>query len=175
MTTQNKPIHHFSRDPAASVLAKMSEKNHQQLLLLYLLDLLSQHRHKALAIELRTKTTNLLAQRRLSPRRSRTRASRSKFASEPLVEISHQTLPSMCGLASSEVIQNPLTINSNVLGHTRTEIDCRGAADLLDGALVECRDGLVVLPVARRWVRVDVFLAVGFGELDDELGFLVGG
>jgi hypothetical protein len=174
MTTQNEPIHYFSRDSAASVLSKMSEKNHQQLLLLYLLDLLSQHRHKPLAIELRTKTANLLAQRRLCPRRSRTRASRNEFTSKSLVEIGHQTLPSICGLASSEVIRNPLTLNSNILGYTRAELDCRSAADLLDGSLVECRDGLVVLPVARRRVRVDVFLAVGVGELNDELGFLVG-
>jgi hypothetical protein len=78
-------------------------------------------------------------------------------------------------LANSEVIQNPLTLNSNVLGHTRVELDCRDAADLPDGALVECRDGLLVVPVARRRVGVDVLLAVAVGELDDELGFLVGG
>lgn len=84
-----------------------------------------------------------------------------------------ESLPARWRLAVLEVVQDPLTLLIDVSLDDFAESDGGVAADLLDGALVEGGDGLLVVPVLGWGVEEDALGAVLVGELDDELGFLV--
>jgi len=81
----------------------------------------------------------------------------------------------MLGRAVLEMRQNPSTLDLKVLNDGRAELDLGIATDLLHSLLVERGDSILVGPVAGRRVGVDVFGALGVGELDNEFALLVEG
>lgn len=74
-----------------------------------------------------------------------------------------------------QIRQDPPTLLRNVRLDNLTEASRGIPADLLDGALVERRDGLLVRPVARRGIPEDLLAAMLVGKLDEQFGFLIGG
>lgn len=110
----------------------------------------------------------------MAPRGPGARHALQGLSLEALVELVNKRLPALGGLAVGEVCEDPISLLRHVGADDLAEADVGVPPDLLDGALVERRDGLLVLPVARRWVREDSLAARLVGELDDELGLLVG-
>jgi hypothetical protein len=130
--------------------------------------------HKALAIPHGSKPLNLLGQTRHGPKRPRSRSALDDLPLELRIELLDEVFPAHLGLAVDQVGQDPAPLRLHVRVHDVAEAHARVAADLLHGALVEGRDGFLVVPVARRRVREDALAACVVEQFDDELGFLVG-
>lgn len=139
-----------------------------------LLAFLGSHRHQALSVELGAEPLHLLGQAGVAPIRPGARDARNHLALEALVELLDERLPALGGLAVGEVCEDPASLLWHVGADDLAEADAGVASDLLNCALVERGDGLLVVPVAGRWIREDTLPACLVGELDDELGLLVG-
>jgi len=73
------------------------------------------------------------------------------------------------------MLQNPLPLGLDVRLDHLAEADSGVAADLLHGALVQRRDGGLVVPVQRRRIGEDAVAARGIGQADQKFVFLIAG
>lgn len=109
----------------------------------------------------------------MAPLRSRRTTTIQSLALKLSVESVHELLPAICRLTVGEMGQNPLPLILDVRLDHPPESDAGVAANLLNSALIERSNSVLVIPVAWRRVEEDALAVLFVGELDDELLLLV--
>lgn len=129
-------------------------------------------RHNTLSVH-PPKALNLLRQARVTPLWPRHLASHKHFPLEFPVKRINKLLPPTRRLSISKVCKNPLTLLLDIRLDHLSKPHAGVAADLLNAALVERGDGLLVAPVSRRRVEEDALAVLFVGEFDNEFVLLV--
>jgi hypothetical protein len=131
------------------------------------------HWYKTLRVEISSKSLHLLGETRITPNGPSTSRTHENPARKRLVELVDKGFPPFGRLSIGKVGEDPRPLFLHISLHDIAESHAGIAPNLLNSALVQCRNGLLRSPVARRRVSEDALLAILVKQLDDELMLLV--
>jgi hypothetical protein len=109
----------------------------------------------------------------MTPNGPSTSCTRENPARKRLVELVDKGFPPFGRLSIGKVGEDPRPLFLHISLHNLAEPHAGIAPNLLNSALVQCRDRLLRSPVARRRISEDALFAILVKQLDDELMLLV--